>query len=75
MTKAVIPPCSAPGTTSARFSTIRKHTVDLAGLDKDDTINYTMPCVFQKLAQCASLFGHEGDTQRILSLTLLAPDA
>ena len=26
MTKAVIPPCFAPGTTSARFSTIRQHT-------------------------------------------------
>ena len=38
MTKAAIPPCFAPGTTSARLSTIRQHTVDLGGSDLDDTI-------------------------------------
>ena len=38
MTKAVIPPCFAPGTTSARFSKIRQHTVDLGGSDLHDTI-------------------------------------
>ena len=33
MTKAAVPPCFAPGTTSARLSTIGQHTVDLGGSD------------------------------------------
>ena len=76
MTKAVIPPCFAPGTTHVSPRSNNTQTVDLGGSDQDDSIIYlVMHCILQRLAQCASLSGYEEDTQRTWSVTLLAPDA
>ena len=64
MTKAVIPPCFAPGTTSdVSLRSDDTQTVDLGGSDQDDTI-ISRIVYFRKLAQCASLSGYEEDTQR-----------
>ena len=58
-----------------RFSTIRQHTDSRSGRLESRWYYYIMHCIFQNLAQCASLSGYEEDTQRTWSVTLLAPDA
>ena len=75
MTKAVIPPCLAPKTTSARLSTVRQHIDSRSGRLGSRLYYYIMHCIFQKLAQCASLIGYEENTQRTWSVTLLVQDA
>ena len=75
MTKAAIPPCFAPGTTSARLSTIRQHTDSRSGRLGFRLYYYIMHCILQKLAQCSPLSGYEENTQRTWSVTLLSPDA
>ena len=74
MTKAAIPPCFAPGTTSARLSTIRQHTDSRFGRLGSRLYHYIMHCIFQKkLAQSAPLSVYQVNTQRTWSVTSLAP--
>ena len=78
MAKAIIPRCFARGQRQHVFTrSDNTQTVDLGGSDQDGTIvlRSIMHCIFQKLAQCAPLSSYKENTQRIWSVTLLAPDA
>ena len=77
MTKASIPPCFAPETTSARLTRPdNTQTVDLGGSDRDDTIlfSYHALCTLEAGSVRASRI-YEDNTERTWPITLSAPDA